>query len=187
MATKKKAANAGESEPAMNRTQHHEAYDKAVEEFGEALARFNKGEFEDARERFERIAAENMEERVLADRALSYAAICRRKLLPPEAEPRNAEERYLRAVMCINEGNSDAAVKLLDQCIAEEPSSSRFLYARSSAWALSGKIEAAINDLRQAISIDPQVRFQAVNDPDFESIREEPAFIDIIEPTPTGA
>jgi hypothetical protein len=89
--------------------------------------------------------------------------------------------------MCINEGESVAAVKLLDQCIAEDPSSSRFLYARSSAWALSGKVDAAINDLRQAISIDPQVRFQAVNDPDFESIREEPAFIDIIEPTPTGA
>jgi len=30
-------------------------------------------------------------------------------------------------------------------------------------------------------------QMQAVNDPDFERIREEPAFIDIIEPTPTGA
>ena len=32
-----------------------------------------------------------------------------------------------------------------------------------------------------------QVGFAAVNDPDFERIREEPSFIDIIEPTPSGA
>ena len=50
-----------------------------------------------------------------------------------------------------------------------------------------GATEKAVADLRQAISVDPTVRFQAVNDPDFERIREEPAFIDIIEPTPTGA
>jgi len=30
------------------------------------------------------------------------------------------------------------------------------------------------------------VRYQAANDPDFEPIREEPSFIDIIEPTPAG-
>ena len=46
--------------------------------------------------------------------------------------------------------------------------------------------EQAVSDLRQAIAADPQIRFQAINDPDFEQIREEPAFIDIIEPTPTG-
>ncbi len=50
-----------------------------------------------------------------------------------------------------------------------------------------GNAEAAIGDLRQAIALEPQTRFQAVNDSDFERIREEPAFIDIIEPTPSGA
>jgi len=49
------------------------------------------------------------------------------------------------------------------------------------------RVDAAVRDLRQAITVDPQVRFQAGNDPDFEAIREEPAFIDIIEPTPSGA
>ena len=49
------------------------------------------------------------------------------------------------------------------------------------------KGEAAVADLRRAISAEPQVRFQASNDPDFEPIREEPAFIDIIEPTPSGS
>ena len=51
---------------------------------------------------------------------------------------------------------------------------------------MKGSTGKAVTDLRQAIASDPTVRFQAVNDPDFEKIREEPAFIDIIEPTPTG-
>ena len=77
-------------------------------------------------------------------------------------------------------------MRLLDQAIAEDPTSVRCLYARACTWALKGSAGKAVADLRQAIAGDPTVRFQAVNDPDFEKIREEPTFIDIIEPTPTG-
>ena len=83
--------------------------------------------------------------------------------------------------------DADTAIKLLDQALGEDPSSARYLYARASAYALKGHADAAIGDLRQAIIIEPTVRFQAANDTDFEQIREEPSFIDIIEPTPTGA
>ncbi len=55
------------------------------------------------------------------------------------------------------------------------------------AWALAANADNAVGDLRQAISLDPTLRFQAVNDSDFERIREEPGFIDIIEPTSAGA
>jgi hypothetical protein len=30
------------------------------------------------------------------------------------------------------------------------------------------------------------LRFQASNDPDFDRVRDEAAFIDVIEPTPAG-
>ena len=73
------------------------------------------------------------------------------------------------------------------RALVDNPTSVDLLYVRSCAWAKQGSAEKAVGDLRQAIAADPKVRFQAVNDPDFERIREEPAFIDIIEPTPTGA
>jgi hypothetical protein len=47
--------------------------------------------------------------------------------------------------------------------LADQPNSVRCLYARACTWALKGQTDRAVADLRQ----------------------EEPAFIDIIEPTPT--
>jgi tetratricopeptide (TPR) repeat protein len=88
--------------------------------------------------------------------------------------------------MRLNRGEIDAAVELLDRALEQEPRSVRCLYARASAMALRGQTDRALDNLRQAIAIEPTVRFQAVNDPDFEKIREEPTFIDMVEPTPSG-
>ena len=46
-----------------------------------------------------------------------------------------------------------------------------------------------LNDrrLRRAVAAEPTLRFQASNDSDFERIRDDAAFIDVIEPTPAGA
>ena len=79
------------------------------------------------------------------------------------------------------------AVSLLDRALVQDPTSVRVLYARACAWALQKNAERAVSDLRSAIAVDPTIRFQAINDSDFERIREEPAFIDVIEPTPAGA
>jgi tetratricopeptide (TPR) repeat protein len=96
------------------------------------------------------------------------------------------DELYFQAVLSSNEGKYDEALSLFERALREHPDSPKVLYARASTWALKGNSEAAVGDLRRAIAADPKVRFQAANDPDFEPIREEPAFIDIIEPTPAG-
>ena len=85
-----------------------------------------------------------------------------------------------------NAGEWDEALRIFDEITQASPSTATYIYARASTHALKGNAEAAINDLRMAISFDAQIRFQAVNDSDFEGIREEPAFIDIIEPTSSG-
>ena len=59
--------------------------------------------------------------------------------------------------------------------------------SRIQVEALQKNAERAVSDLRSAIAVDPTVRFQATNDTDFKLIREEPAFIDVVEPTPAGA
>ena len=180
-ATKKAAADAP---PAL--TAQHEAYEKLVGQFSAAIEAFNKGEFAEAKAGFNGVIDSASDEPVLTDRSRSYSQICEQRLAPDEAEPANAEERFYRAVLLINEGRGEDALGYIDQALQDSPTSARLLYTRASAWAIQGKVDKAVSDLRQAIAVDPQVRFQAVNDPDFEPIREEPAFIDIIEPTPTG-
>jgi tetratricopeptide (TPR) repeat protein len=197
MATKKKAASAAKSDKdgskpverqsEATRQALEEAYNKLIGGFAGALEAFNRGELAEAKAGFEEVIGSADDEVVLRDRARSYAQICERRMTPAPDEPATAEERYYKAVLLLNDGRADEALLLIDQALQEMPSSAKYLYARASAWALQGNVEAAVSDLRQAISVDPQIRFQATNDPDFERIREEPAFIDIIEPTPSGA
>jgi tetratricopeptide (TPR) repeat protein len=189
MATKKKTTKASAKEDSAapaSKPRHHEEYEAAVAEFSAAVDLLNKGELAEAKAKFENIASSNPDEPVLSERARSYARICDRKTESASVAPDTPEDCYYQAVLRLNDGDSDAAIKLLDKALQASPSSAKLLYARASASAITGNTEQAVSDLRQAIAADPQIRFQATNDPDFEQIREEPAFIDIIEPTPTG-
>jgi tetratricopeptide (TPR) repeat protein len=187
MATNKKVSSTSSANAETNSVSTHEdRYRKAVEEFAAAFELLHKGDYEQALARFREIEAANSDEPSLIDRSRTYARICERRLAPRPADPQTLEELYFQAVLSSNEGKYDEALALFEKALKEHPDSSKVLYARASTWALKGNSEAAVGDLRRAIAADPQVRFQAANDPDFEPIREEPAFIDIIEPTPAG-
>jgi len=183
MAKKKKKKKEDTEQPALA---HTAAYDEAVIDYTAAVESMQKGDFAGAHELFEKVGALGRQEPELTDRAGIYAKICHRKMAPPPDEAEAPDERYRQAVFLLNSGEVDQALQLLNRSLAEDPTAVDVLYVRACAWALKGAAEKAVGDLRQAMAADPKIRFQAVNDPDFEKIREEPAFIDIIEPTPTG-
>ena len=188
MATKKKAAAAsgkrktGGAKPA----EQSESYAKVVEQFDAAINLFNEGRHAEAQSAFDKIAGADLDEPWLAERARMYSHVCVKKLQPPVESPTTADACYQRGVILLNDGESDEAIRLLGQALEQEPSGARYLYARASAYAQKGNVDGAVGDLSRAIAQNPRVRFQAINDSDFERIREEPAFIDIIEPTPSG-
>jgi tetratricopeptide (TPR) repeat protein len=162
------------------------AYEAALGEYSQAVESLRQGDYGRARELFESVRSQTKHEPELCDRAATYTRICERKLAPPPGEPDAGGATYHRAVFLMNAGEIDEALKLLNRALGEDPLAVDVLYVRACAWALKGAAEKAVGDLRQAIAVDPKVRFQAVNDPDFEKIREEPSFIDIIEPTAAG-
>jgi Tfp pilus assembly protein PilF len=182
MPTKKQPA-------AAEQAAHHtsEAYEAALGEYSSAVEALRQGDLERARELFGKVRALAPHEPELADRATTYLRICERKMAPEPGAPDAADDRLRKAVFLMNAGELDEALQLLNRAVAEDPLSVDVLYVRACAWALKGAAEKSVGDLRQAIAVDPKVRFQAINDPDFEKIREEPSFIDVIEPTPTGA
>lgn len=164
-----------------------EAFEALLRDYGSAVESLRRSDFEGARQQFQQVLEGAKTEPELADRAATYVRICKRRLTPAPGEPDGPEDLFRRAVYLLNGGETDEALQWLNRGLAAQPTSVDLLYVRACAWARKGAAEKAVGDLRQAMAVDPTVRFQAVNDPDFERIREEPAFIDVIEPTPTGA
>jgi tetratricopeptide (TPR) repeat protein len=74
-------------------------------------------------------------------------------------------------------------VTLLEKALDAKPGDATVLYARAAVRALQGNAEGAASELRRAVAIDPRLRFQAAADADFDKVRDEAAFIDVIEPT----
>lgn len=182
MATRKTTAK--KTAPASNAGS---TYEKLVERYAEAVELLRKESFEEAKAIFEEILGQSADEPELADRARTWIRTCERKLAPAPGKPETLEEQYLLGVQAANDGRLDDALTLFDAALRSAPGDAATLYARASVRAMQGNSESAVADLRQAIAIEPKLRFQAGNDPDFENIRDDAAFIDFIEPTAAGA
>lgn len=183
MATKKKSPDGDSGGSDATATQPSELYQRALREYGEALELLHGKEYAKAREAFRAVEVSYPDEPELADRSRTYARICDRRLEPEPEEPTSSEERFQMGVFHANRGDLDRAKRLLDGAIEAEPDSPKFFYARASVLALQGNAERAVADLRKAAELRPDIRFQAANDPDFERIRDDADFIDVIEPS----
>lgn len=166
---------------------HGDTFEATLAAYTAGIECLRRGDYRQAAEQFEVVKNDAHNEPEMADRAATYARICERKLAPPPDSPKDVEDMYREAVFLLNGREIDAALQVLNRALVDNPTSVDLLYVRACTWAQKGASEKAVGDLRQAMAVDPKVRFQAANDPDFERIREEPSFIDIIEPTPTGA
>ncbi len=161
-----------------------DAYQTALKEFGGATKLLRKGDNAKAKEMFQTIPDAIPEERELVQRVETYIAICEKRMAPAAGEPCTADDWYYLGVIRSNEGRFDEAIQYLGNALKQDPTSPKYLYARASTLGLQGNAQLAVADLRQAVLSDPTIRFQAVNDSDFELIRDDAGFIDLIEPTP---
>jgi len=195
--TKKKAAvspeeTAGEvqapSRPVPFKPRNIAAYEAAVEQFATASALFLKGQYGEAQPHFEAVAlAATPDEPILADRARTYASICVRKGAAPAAGAVDADALYHLGIVATNAGRLDEAWSFFEKAVGQRPNDASILYARASVRGLQGNVEGAAAELKKSVALDPKFRFQAASDSDFDKVRDEAAFIDIIEPSNAGA
>lgn len=162
-------------------------YEAALKEYETALGLMRTGKFAEAKDRFLALETENPDEPVLADRSRTWAVVCATRTAPAAAAPASPEDRYREAVGLLNAGKPREAISLLDAAIAASGQEGSYWYARAAAQAALRDAEAVAADLRKAIALTPHLRFQAAHEPAFEPVRDEAAFIDVIEPSPAGA
>jgi tetratricopeptide (TPR) repeat protein len=70
----------------------------------------------------------------------------------------------------------DKAAETFEKLLDESPGDAGFLYNLACAESLLGRKESALMHLRQSIEADESYKKNAIEDPDFDAIRDEPEF-----------
>jgi tetratricopeptide (TPR) repeat protein len=80
----------------------------------------------------------------------------------------------------------DKAAEVYEELLAESPGDAGLLYNLACAKSLLGRKDEALANLRQSIEANPEFKRYAVEDPDFDAIRDDPEFSAITGQTNSG-
>jgi tetratricopeptide (TPR) repeat protein len=162
-----------------------EQYELAVKDYASAVEKVQSRDWAGARPLLNALVKKYSTEPDLldvADRARAYLKVCERRLGENDTA---GQDPFLLGVYHSNRGEFDEALKQFERA-ASEGGSDRTHYALAAIRAQRGDHKGAIASLHQAIRADDRNRLYALNDPDFDSIRDEPEFIDLVEPEGDG-
>jgi tetratricopeptide (TPR) repeat protein len=153
-------------------------YAQALKQYESGIRLFQKESYDKAREIFEKLAAEAPAE--IADRARIHVQICDRKMNHNGHALKSAEDYYLMGLTELNARNLDAALEHLTTAWKMEAERAEIRYALAATHALQGNPELAIEHLKAAIQIRPELKFQARQDTDFDSLASDPAYTRLV-------
>ena len=77
-------------------------------------------------------------------------------------------------------GRTDDAVKLGEAAIAADPASAEGYYHTACYLARAGRAEPALARLAEAIARDPKIKQRATTDPDFDKVRNEARYKELV-------
>ena len=157
---------------------------KWAREFDRAVKLFHQGKTEEAKAKFTALHDGAEEAPGMAERARMFLRACDRRTDGGKPEPRQVDDLYYRAVLLTNRYKTDEAVTLLDQTLTRAPRDDRLLYLLAVNLFRRGERGPALERLREAIGVRALNRNLARNDPDFEDIREDDDFCEVVSQEP---
>jgi len=116
------------------------------------------------------------DERELLERARLYLKVCERELEPKEPTPKTADEWVYAATVALNAGDEATAHRHLQRALTEDARHDHAHYMMAVVSTRRDDLAAALEHLRQAVSLNPENRSLARQDPDLDELRDEPAF-----------
>ena len=177
-AAAKKGTKAGVTAP-TNTWMIHE---KGLKEFERGISLLQKQSYADALGHFQAVISGFPQEKELTDRAQVYVRICNSMADKREPQPRKPEDFFYYGVMKANEANYEEAVKLLERALQTSPKDEKVHYVLASTLAQKGERRQALEHLKEAIELNTTNRIHARNDPDFEQLRDDENFQNLIHP-----
>ena len=156
--------------------------EQATADYERALGLLQKRDYAAAAERFEAILAAYPQEREIADRCRIYLAVCRRNAVDKVPVLKRPEDYLYQGDIESNRQHYDEALKHLDRARKMSPQDDRVVYTVATTLALKGEKEQALSSLKEAIELNSRNRIYAQQDPDFDLLRDEGDFIDLVFP-----
>jgi len=174
----KKSKKAGQK-TASSLTVHAE---QALHTYEHSLNLLRKKQFAEAAEAFRGLLKSFPQEKEIADRCRAYLRVCERGSDDKAMPLKRVEDYYYQGIVESNRQQYDEALKHLDRALEMSPRDDRVLYIVASTQALKGDREQALSALKEAIELNAVNRIYAQQDPDFEPLRDDDAFLDLVLP-----
>ncbi len=156
---------------------------QAVQNYEAAIKAMQEHKFEKAKASLEKILAGGSRE--LMDRARVHLNLCNQQLAGASTNFKTQEEHYDYAVSLMNSAQYDQARVHLEKILKQNPKADFAHYGMAMVDCLTGQVEASLKNLSEAIRLNPQNRFQARNDSDFQNMADDPRFTELLYPEPT--
>lgn len=161
------------------------AFQQAVQNFEAGMKHLQSQKFDKAEPLLAKAAAGP--DKALADRARMYLNVCKQQAARSSTSFKTPEEHYDYSIALMNRGDYEGARSHLQKLVKNNPRADYAIYGLAVLECLSGKVEECIRTLRQAIDLNPSLRFQARNDSDFGGVADDPRFTELIYPEPGEA
>lgn len=157
-------------------------FTQAVQNYESALKAMQEHKFERAKPVLEKIVASGPKE--LADRARMHLSICNQQLASGATTFKSPDEHFDYAVSLMNVGQYDQARVHMEKILKQNPRADFAVYGMAVLDCLTAQVESSLKQLREAIRLNPQNRFQARNDSDFQNMADDPRFTELLYPEP---
>jgi tetratricopeptide (TPR) repeat protein len=158
-------------------------YTQALQSYEAGLRAMQEHKFDKAKPQFQKVIAGPSKE--LADRAIVHLNTCNQHLERSAATQfKTPEEHYDYAVSLMNIGDYVTAREHLDKLQKQVPKADYVVYGLAALDCLTGHVEDSLRRLEEALRLNPQLRYQARNDSDFQNLAEDPRFTELLYPDP---
>ena len=158
-------------------------YTQALQSYEAGLRAMQEHKFDKAKPHFQKVIAGPSKE--LADRASVHLNTCNQHLeRTTVTQFKTPEEHFDYAVSLMNLGDYVSAREHLEKLQKQNPKADYVAYGMAALDCLTGHVEDSLKRLDEALRLNPQLRFQARNDSDFQNLAEDPRFTELLYPDP---
>jgi len=152
----------------------------AYHHYQSAVQLVQQGRFDKALGAFEKLLPVAPPE--LLERCKMYVSTCQRQMERHSLTFLTPEEHYDYAISQLNTGYYEEAREQFNSILEAHPEADYALYGLALLDAITGRTQDCLNNLGQAIELNPRNRLQARADNDFQSMADDPRFTELLYP-----